>query len=89
MLLVSSVREVVVVVVVVVTGEGVEGEVEGEREREGEEEVEGGEVIFVPVTEARRDLRSIFSFFDSVRLFSRESMCILNSKFIDDSFAIF
>jgi len=58
------------------------------------EEVEVDEVgedvlVLVPVVEARRDFNSVFSFLVSVRLFSRESMCILNSTFMEESFAIF
>jgi hypothetical protein len=41
------------------------------------------------VIEARRDLNSTFSFLVSERHFSSESMCILNSTFNEDSFAIF
>lgn len=69
---------VVVVVVVKILEGGGEGEEEEEEEREGEEEGEGdgreGAIMFVPVIEARRDLSSMFSFFVSFKLFSRESM---------------
>jgi hypothetical protein len=56
----------------------------------GVDAVEGGagELVAV-VKDARRDLNSLFSFLVSVRDFSSESMCILNSTFIEDSLAIF
>jgi len=55
------------------------------------EEVEEVEVdeVGVGVVEERRDFNSVFSFLVSERLFSRESMCILNSTFMEESFAIF
>ena len=46
---------------------------------------EGGGVLVA----ARRDFSSLFSFLVSVRVFSIESMCILNSTFSEDSLAIF
>jgi hypothetical protein len=51
--------------------------------------VGGEEGLFVPVYTARRDLSSLFSFLVSFKLFSRESMCILNSTLSEDNFAIF
>lgn len=71
----------VVVVLEVCAGVGVGG-------AEDEEE-EGAGVLVAVVKDASRDLSSLFSFFVSLRHFSSESMCILNSTFIEDSLAIF
>lgn len=58
-------------------------------EDEEDEDEEEDEVLGEPVTVARRDLSSLFSFLVSVRFFSRVSMCDLNSVFKDESLAIF
>jgi len=54
-------------------------------------DVVGGEeeVVLLVIIEARRDLSSVFSFLVSLRHFSSDSMCILNSTFNEDNLAIF
>lgn len=56
---------------------------------EGVDVVDEEVLAVTALIEARRDFNSLFSFLVSVRHFSSESMCILNSTFIEDSLAIF
>jgi hypothetical protein len=68
-------------------GESEEGR--GEEERDLEEEENEVEEDEVEASEERRDRNSLLSFLASLSRFSRESMCILYSRFTDVSFVIF
>jgi len=70
-------------------GEGGEWDLDEVKEEDEVDEVKVEEDVEEEASEERRDRNSLFSFLASLSRFSRESMCILYSRFTDVSFVIF